>query len=62
MTRTVIGKFLKWGKYALILVILALIIYWARFMPVSVVGWKIARGEIIAEVIALWQELALLRG
>jgi len=50
MTSTVIGKFLKWGKYPLVLVILALIIYWARFMPVSVVGMKVARGEIIAEV------------
>jgi len=43
-------NFLKWGKYALIVVIFLLIVYWVRFSPVSVVGHKVGRGEIIAEV------------
>lgn len=44
------GKALKWGKYGLVAVLIALLIYWTRFMPVSVVGHSVGIGEIIAEV------------
>ena len=45
-----IRKLFKWGKYALIVAIIILIVYWVRFTPVSVVGHKVGTGEIVAEV------------
>ncbi|MFH0728296.1 MAG: biotin/lipoyl-binding protein [Pseudomonadota bacterium] len=50
MADTVTRKLVKWSKYALFAVILALIIYWARFSPVPVIGQKVGSGEILAEV------------
>ena len=44
------GRLFRWGKYVMFGVILALIIYWARFTPVPVKGHKIGKGKIIAEV------------
>lgn len=50
MAETVTRKLVKWSKYALFAVILALIIYWVRFSPVPVVGQKVGSGEILVEV------------
>lgn len=50
MTHAFTGKFLKWIKYAFIVLIFISIIYWVRFMPVSVVGYTVGRGEITSEV------------
>jgi HlyD family secretion protein len=38
------------GKYALVAVMVALLIYWVRFAPVSVTGHKVGKAEIVAEV------------
>ncbi|MBW1785107.1 MAG: efflux RND transporter periplasmic adaptor subunit [Deltaproteobacteria bacterium] len=45
-----ISKLFRWGKYVAIAIIIVLIVYWARFTPVSVFGHKVGRGNIIAEV------------
>ena len=50
MADTVTRKLVKWSKYALFAVILALIIYWVRFSPVPVIGQKVGSGEILVEV------------
>jgi HlyD family secretion protein len=50
MTHAFTGKFLKWIKYAFIVLIFISIIYWMRFIPVSVVGYTVGRGDIISEV------------
>jgi len=50
MTHAFTEKFLKWIKYAFIVLIFISIIYWVRFMPVSVVGYTVGRGEITSEV------------
>ena len=40
----------KWAKYLVILVALAGVVYWLRFRPVPVHGYRISKGEIVAEV------------
>ena len=40
----------KWAKYLVILVALASVVYWLRFRPVPVHGYRISKGEIVAEV------------
>ena len=50
MTHAFTEKFLKWIKYAFIVLIFISIIYWVRFMPVSVAGYTVGRGEVTAEV------------
>lgn len=51
MKHTAIRNLFRWIKYTLIAAILILIVYWARFTPVSVVGHVVGREEVIAEVI-----------
>ncbi len=47
---TVRKKILQWGKYILLMAVVALVVYWIRFSPVSVTGHPVKRGEITAEV------------
>jgi HlyD family secretion protein len=41
---------LRWGKWMLVAVVVAAAIYWLRFRPVSVIGYPVTTGEIVAEV------------
>jgi HlyD family secretion protein len=43
-------KSVKWAKYLAILLVLAGVLYWFRFRPVPVDGYRISKGEIAAEV------------
>jgi HlyD family secretion protein len=43
-------KSFKWAKYLVILFLLAGVVYWVRFRPVPVQGYRISKGEIVAEV------------
>ncbi|HYQ60934.1 MAG TPA: HlyD family efflux transporter periplasmic adaptor subunit, partial [Desulfatiglandales bacterium] len=40
----------KWTKYLVIFLVLAGILYWLRFRPVPVQGFRISKGDIAAEV------------
>jgi len=40
----------KWVKYLVVLFLLAGALYWLRFRPVPVQGYRISKGEIVAEV------------
>jgi HlyD family secretion protein len=51
MTRGIVSrKIFQWGKYILLIAVVALVAYWVRFSPVSVSGYVVKRGEITAEV------------
>ncbi|MBU2550935.1 MAG: efflux RND transporter periplasmic adaptor subunit [Proteobacteria bacterium] len=43
------GKF-KWLIYVFVIPLAALAIYWVRFAPVKVLGYRVSKGEITAEV------------
>ncbi|HDR16050.1 MAG TPA: efflux RND transporter periplasmic adaptor subunit [Desulfobacteraceae bacterium] len=47
---TALRKIIHWGKYILLIAVVALVVYWIRFSPVSVNGHSVKRGEITAEV------------
>ena len=40
----------RWGKWILVLVLAASAVYWLRIRPVSVAGYTVVQGEIVAEV------------
>jgi HlyD family secretion protein len=40
----------RWGKWMLVLVLVAGVFYWLRIRPVSVAGYAAVQGEIVAEV------------
>lgn len=40
----------KWAKYLVVVLALAGVIYWLRFRPVPVQGYRISKGEIVSEV------------
>jgi len=51
MTKTtMLRKIIHWGKYLVLLAVIALIVYWIRFSPAPVMGSPVKRGEITAEV------------
>ena len=50
MAYALIGKTMKWGKFLLLLLAVALVVYWMRFSPVEAAGHRVVRGEIRSEV------------
>ncbi len=47
---TILRKVTYWGRYILLLAVVALVIYWLRFSPLLVTGHSVTRGEVTAEV------------
>jgi HlyD family secretion protein len=41
---------MQWGKYLLLAVVVAVIVYWIRFSPVPVLSHSVIRGAVTAEV------------
>jgi HlyD family secretion protein len=41
---------MQWGKYLLLAVVVAVIVYWIRFSPVPVLGHSVIRGAVTVEV------------
>jgi HlyD family secretion protein len=46
----VLRKGMQWGKYLLLAVVVAVIVYWIRFSPVPVLSHSVIRGAVTAEV------------
>jgi HlyD family secretion protein len=46
----ILRKGMKWGKYLLLAVVVAVIVYWIRFSPVPVLGHSVIRGAVTVEV------------